>query len=159
MGAEQEATITKASPVAVEHAAKVAGEPASLPKVMIAEDNPVVRKGLQNFLVKWGYEPVETSGGKEAWQKLRDDPSIRLAILDWNLPGLTGMQVCLQLRRKRPAPYVYIIIFSSRASTEEQVVALEHGADDYLVKPAKPSLLKARLGVGRRIVEQALALR
>lgn len=136
---------------------KSAARPAgALPKVLIAEDNPVVRRGLQNFMTKWGYEAVETADGKEAWQKLMSDPSIRLAILDWNLPGLTGMQVCHQLRKKRPRPYVYVIIFSSRTSTEEQVAALEHGADDFLVKPAKPSLLKARLQVGRRIIAQAL---
>ncbi|ADH85735.1 response regulator [Desulfurivibrio alkaliphilus] len=123
-------------------------------KVLIAEDSPVVRRGLQNFLEKWGYQPVETTNGKEAWQALMADPTIRLAILDWNLPEITGMQVCHQLRKKRLTPYVYVIIFSGRTSTEEQIAALEHGADDYLAKPAKPSLLKARLAVGRRLIEQ-----
>ena len=123
-------------------------------KVLIAEDNPVVRKGLHNFMVKWGYLPVEAEDGKKAWQILKADPTIRLAILDWNLPEVTGMQVCHHLRKRRMTPYVYTIIFSARTSTEEQVAALEHGADDYLVKPAKPALLKARLQVGRRIVEQ-----
>lgn len=124
------------------------------PKVLIAEDNPVVRRGLTNFLAKWGYEPIESENGNDAWEKLNADPAIRLAILDWNLPGLTGMQLCRGLRTKRARPYVYVLIFSARDSTEEQVAALENGADDYLVKPAKPSLLKARLGVGHRIIEQ-----
>ncbi len=123
-------------------------------KVLIAEDNPVVRRGLQNFLDKWGYAPVECADGKEAWQKLMTDPSIRLAILDWNLPELTGMQLCRALRAKRPHPYVYLMIFSSRSSTEEQVAALEHGADAYLVKPAKPSLLKAHLSAACRLIAQ-----
>jgi DNA-binding response OmpR family regulator len=124
-----------------------------LVKVLLAEDNPVVRKGLNNFVSKWGFQPVEAENGDDAWQILENDPTIRLAILDWNLPGLTGMQVCQRLRTKRPRPYVYALIFSARKSDEEQILALEGGADDYLAKPAKPSLLRARLGVGLRIIE------
>lgn len=126
------------------------------PKVLIAEDNPVVRKGVVNFLVKWGYVPVEVENGDDAWQVLEEDKKVRLAIVDWNLPGLSGLQVCQRLRVSSEIPYVYTIIFSSRKSNEEQVLALDGGADDYLVKPCKPSELRARLGVGRRIIEMAL---
>jgi DNA-binding response OmpR family regulator len=63
------------------------------------------------------------------------------------------MQVCQRIRRRTEGPYVYTVIFSARSSIEEQVLALEGGADDYLVKPAKPSLLRARLEVGRRILD------
>jgi len=122
-------------------------------KVLVAEDNPVVRKGLNNFLVKWGYEPVEADNGDTAWNTLETDPTITLAILDWNIPGLSGMQVCQRIRMRANGPYVYTVIFSARSSIEEQVLALEGGADDYLVKPAKPSLLRARLGVGLRILD------
>lgn len=122
-------------------------------KVLVAEDNPVVRKGLNNFLVKWGYEPIEADNGDTAWNTLENDPTITLAILDWNIPGLSGMQVCQRIRMRTDGPYVYTVIFSARSSIEEQVLALEGGADDYLVKPAKPSLLRARLGVGVRILE------
>lgn len=122
------------------------------PKILVAEDNPVVRKGLNNFLVKWGYEPVEVDNGDMAWNTLEADPTITMAILDWNIPGLSGIQVCQRIRMRKDGPYVYTVIFSARSSIEEQVLALEGGADDYLVKPAKPSLLRARLGVGRRIL-------
>jgi DNA-binding response OmpR family regulator len=121
-------------------------------KILVAEDNPVVRKGLNNFLVKWGYEPIEADNGDTAWNALETDPAIRIAILDWNIPGLSGMQVCQRIRTRTDGPYVYTVIFSARSSIEEQVLALEGGADDYLVKPAKPSLLRARLGVGLRIL-------
>lgn len=121
-------------------------------KVLVAEDNPVVRKGLNNFLVKWGYEPIEVDNGDTAWNTLENDATITLAILDWNIPGLSGMQVCQRIRMRTDGPYVYTVIFSARSSIEEQVLALEGGADDYLVKPAKPSLLRARLGVGLRIL-------
>lgn len=128
----------------------------STAKVLVAEDNAVVRKGLTNFLVKWGYVPIEVEDGDSALHQLEKDHSIRLAILDWNLPGLNGIQLCQRLRIRGKGPYVYIIMFSARKSKEEQIMALEGGADDYLVKPCKPAELRARLSVGRRIIETAL---
>jgi len=128
------------------------------PKVLLAEDNPTVRKGIENFLVKWGFEPVEAESGDAAWEALENDHDIRLAIVDWNLPGLSGIQLCQRLRTRTGAPYVYAIMFSARKSHEEKVMALDGGADDYIVKPCKPSELRARLGVGRRIIETALTM-
>jgi len=124
-------------------------------KILLAEDSPSVRKGLESFLVKWGYEPISTDNGDHAWEVLEKDPSIRLAIIDWTLPGLSGIQICQRLRTRTNAPYVYAIMFSARKSHEEKLLALDGGADDFLVKPCKPSELRARLGVGRRIVETA----
>ncbi len=124
-------------------------------KILFAEDNPVVRKGVENFLTKWGYEAVIAVDGDAAWHALEKDPTIRLAIVDWNMPGLSGIQICQRLRTRK-GPYVYTIIFSARKSYEEKIMALDGGADDYLVKPCKPSELRARLGVGRRIIETAL---
>ena len=124
-------------------------------KILLAEDSPSVRKGLESFLVKWGYEPISTDNGDQAWEVLENDPSIRLAIIDWTLPGLSGIQICQRLRTRINAPYVYAIMFSARKSHEEKLLALDGGADDYLVKPCKPSELRARLGVGRRIIEMA----
>lgn len=131
---------------------------AKKPKVLVAEDNPVVSKGLTEFLNKWGYTPVPVDNGDDALQRLEEDQQIRLAIVDWNMPGLSGMQVCQRLRIRPEGPYVYIIIFTARKSKEEEILALDGGADDYLVKPCKPSVLRARLGVGRRITETAFSI-
>ncbi len=124
-------------------------------KIIIAEDNPVVRKGLVNFLEKWGFDVTEADNGDDAINILEENLDIRLAIVDWNLPGLSGLQVLQRLRVRQDSPYVYAIMFSGRKSKEEQILALDGGADDYLVKPCKPSELRARLGVGRRIIETA----
>ncbi len=130
----------------------------SKPLVLLAEDNPVVRKGVENFLAKWGYKAISADNGDKAWELLEENPAIRLAIIDWNLPGISGIQLCQRLRT-RTGPYVYAIMFSSRKSHEEKLMALDGGADDFLVKPCKPSDLRARLGVGRRIIDNALSLR
>ncbi|MBU0481932.1 MAG: response regulator transcription factor [Proteobacteria bacterium] len=127
------------------------------PKVLLAEDNPVIRKSLHNFLDKWGYEGIEAETGDDAVKILDEHPDLRLSILDWNLPGLSGMQVCQRIRSRPAGKYIYIIMFSARKSIEEQIMALDGGADDYLVKPSKPAVLRARLDVGRRIIELALS--
>jgi len=126
------------------------------PQILLAEDNDVVRRGISEFLNKWGYEAVEVNNGDDAWATLENNPSLRLAIVDWNLPGLSGIQICQRLRTRSTGPYVYTIMFSARKSYEDKIMALDGGADDYLVKPCKPSELRARLGVGRRIIETAL---
>jgi len=127
------------------------------PKIVLAEDNPVVRKSITTFLEKWGYEATATDNGDDALKLLEDDHSVQLAIVDWNLPGLSGIQICQRLRTRSKGPYVYTIMFSARKSHEEKIMALDGGADDYLVKPCKPSELRARIGVGRRIIDTALS--
>ncbi|MCK5339640.1 MAG: response regulator [Desulfobulbaceae bacterium] len=122
-------------------------------KVLVSEDNQVILKGLVKFLKQWGFEPIEVDNGDDAMKILESDHSIRLAIVDWNMPGLSGLQVCQRLRIRKEGPYVYVIMFSARKSLEEKILALEGGADEYLVKPCKPSELRVRLGVGRRILE------
>lgn len=144
-------TNEKGSPTTVHQA-----DPCKRLKVLTAEDNLVVRKELTNFLSQWSYQPVERATGDDAWRLLEEDHEIRLAALDWNLPGLSGIQVCQQLRVRAADPYVCAILFSARNSTEKQVLALDDGADDYLPKPVKPSVLRAQFSTGRRIIETAL---
>jgi len=126
-----------------------------LTKVLIAEDNVVVRQGLQNFLHKWGYEPIKAATGQEALGLLEKNHDIHLAIIDWNLPDQTGLEICRELRKRENGPYVYVIMFSVRKSNEEQIEALHSGADDYVIKPCKPSLLRAKLEVAYRILKKA----
>lgn len=134
------------------------GNKAPLLKVLVVEDNAVVLKGLHNFLRKWGYEPVQAVDGNEAWSILEKNHDIHLAILDWNLPGQNGLEICKKLRARSSGPYVYTIMFSIRKSNEEQIEALTAGADDYIVKPCKPSLLHAKLAVGARILKLATGI-
>ena len=121
-------------------------------KIIVAEDNSVVRGGLVNFLNKWGYGVLEAESGDEALQLIKENSDLKMAILDWNLPGMSGMEICKYVRKNEINGYIYILIFSGRNSTKEQIIALIEGADDYLVKPSKPMLLRARLEVGKRII-------
>ncbi len=121
-------------------------------RVLVAEDDPVARRVVENFLGKWGYEVVAVDDGAAAWQILETHDSPRLALLDWMLPGLEGVDVCRKVRENPSRPYVYILLLTAVSQKQDLLTALDAGADDYLVKPFDAAELRARLHVGRRIL-------
>jgi diguanylate cyclase (GGDEF)-like protein len=82
----------------------------------------------------------------------KEDPP-RLALLDWIMPGMDGIEVCREVRRRKDHAYTYLILLSSRETKQDIVQGLESGADDYLTKPYDAEELKARLRAGERILE------
>jgi diguanylate cyclase (GGDEF)-like protein len=122
-------------------------------KILIAEDDPVSRRILEAKLVKWGYEVLVTSNGDEAWRALQSDDAPTLAILDWMMPGMDGVEICRRVRKDDREPYTYIILLTSLHRDEDLVTGMEAGADDYITKPFKASELKVRLRAGRRIID------
>ncbi|MBL8799159.1 MAG: response regulator [Planctomycetia bacterium] len=121
-------------------------------KILIAEDDPISRCLLEASLAKWQYEVVVATDGAQAWQKLQADDPPELAILDWMMPELDGPTVCRQLRALKPREATYVILLTARTEKADIVAGLEAGADDYLTKPFNRDELKARLGVGVRLV-------
>ena len=122
-------------------------------KILIADDEPLSRRVLQGLLSKWGYEVVCAEDGSAAWQILQSPQAPRIALLDWMMPGLNGVDVCRELRNQHPEPYTYILLISAMDAKDKIVEGLESGADDYLTKPFHPQELKARLRVGIRLLE------
>jgi diguanylate cyclase (GGDEF)-like protein len=122
-------------------------------RILIAEDDPVSRRLLEAKLVKWGYEVVVTRNGEEAWEALRLEDAPRLAILDWMMPGIDGVELCRKIRTEIWEPYTYIILLTALHRDEDLVTGMEAGADDYITKPFKASELRVRLRAGRRIIE------
>jgi len=122
-------------------------------KVLVADDESVSRRLLESAIFKFGYSVVSVQDGESAWAALHEGPeSPRLAVLDWNMPGLDGPTLCKQLRQQPPAAYVYTVLLTSRDSSGDMVIGLDSGADDYLVKPFDPGVLRARLKAGERMV-------
>jgi two-component system cell cycle response regulator len=121
-------------------------------KVLIAEDDAVSRRVLEEFLTKWGYELVITQDGEEAWQALSEEDAPQLAILDWMMPRMDGLEVCRRVRERNAEPYVYILLLTAKGQKQDVVEGINAGADDYLSKPFDAGELQARLRAGRRIL-------
>ena len=122
-------------------------------KTLIADDNPVFQNVLKSMLVNWGYDVVVAGNGDEAWDILQGEDSPKLAILDWMMPGLDGIEVCRLVRSRMCFGYTYILILTGKTQSEDLLVAMDAGADDYVTKPFKSQELRARLRAGCRILE------
>ena len=122
-------------------------------RILIAEDDPNFRSLLKAKLANWGYEVVAVGDGNEAWQVLQSDDAPQLALLDWMMPGMEGVEICRKVRKELQESYTYIILLTSQQRDEDVVAGMEAGADDYITKPCKHSELRVRLRAGRRIIE------
>ncbi len=122
-------------------------------RILIADDDPAFRDLLKERLAKWGYDVLVAEDGNGAWQALQADDAPSLAILDWMMPGMAGIEVCRRVRKEKEEPYTYIILLTSQQQDEDIVAGMEAGADDYITKPFKHNELRVRLRAGRRIIE------
>ena len=127
-------------------------------KILIAEDDPTSLRMLEAVLAKWNYDVVATCDGNEAWEKLQDEGAPKLAVLDWMMPGMDGVEVCHRLKQPDIPDPTYVIILTTKDCTTDIVEALGAGADDYITKPFDNKELRARVEVGRRVVELQTAL-
>ena len=127
-------------------------------KILIAEDNMTTRRILETILVKWNYDVISACDGNEAWEKLQEKDPPKLIILDWMMPGINGVEICRRLRHPDAVEPMYIILLTARDEKNDIVEGLGAGADDYIAKPFDKEELRARIDVGRRVVELQTAL-
>ncbi len=122
-------------------------------RVLVAEDDLTSRLVLQNSMAKWGYEVLSVADGDRAWEELQKPDAPVLLVLDWEMPGMDGIDLCRKVRAGEGGHPSYIILLTSRSDTENLVAGLEAGANDYVGKPFVAAELRARVDVGRRFVE------
>jgi two-component system cell cycle response regulator len=122
-------------------------------KILIADDDAVSLLILQNLLLKWDYEITLAHDGEEAFHILGEIDAPRLAVLDWMMPGMEGVEICRRIRERTDRPYIYTLLLTGRSEKEDLLQALKLGADDYLRKPVDAQELRARLHVGHRILK------
>lgn len=122
-------------------------------KVLAAEDNPVFQSMLRAMLTKWGYDAVITRDGLQAWEQLQSEDPPQMAILDWMMPGIDGVEVCRRVRAAAREPYIYLLLLTARTDARDLVEGMDAGADDYLTKPFNAHELRVRLRAGRRILD------
>ena len=119
-------------------------------RILIADDERTSTMMLGRTLEQWGFEVIVAHDGNEAWACIAGDAPPALAIVDWEMPGLDGIELCRRIRSTPLRSPVYVILLTARNSRQDLVAGLEAGADDYLTKPFDPDELRARIHVGQR---------
>lgn len=130
-------------------------------RVLLADDDAVLRHGLTVQLERWGYKPIVCEDGATARAVLFDPDPPSIAILDWSMPEFDGITLCREIRSTPSLEGTYIVMLTARDTRDEMVAGLDGGADEYIVKPFDWGVLRARLATGARIasLQQNLAQR
>jgi len=121
-------------------------------KVLIAEDDRVTGQLLDGTLRRWKYDTILVTDGDAAWAHLRQTTLPTLALLDWMMPGMDGPDVCRRVRAELPLANMYLMLVTARETRRDLIAGLDAGADDYVVKPFDADELRARIGVGVRVI-------
>ena len=128
-------------------------------RALIADDDRVTTTMLAGMLSQWDLEVSVVDNGQRALDHLSADTGVSLAVVDWEMPGIDGRELCRLIRRDAALSHLYVILLTARSNTLDIVSGLDAGADDYLVKPFNREELRARVKVGMRVVglQQRLA--
>ncbi len=122
-------------------------------RILVADDDPVSLRVLEGSLRKWGYQVLVAKDGNEAWRALAAPSAPQIAVLDWMMPGMDGATICRKIRSRSREPVMYLILLTARTDHLDVVSGLEAGANDYVTKPFHHAELRARVGVGARVLE------
>jgi putative two-component system response regulator len=120
-------------------------------RTLIVDDDELTLDMLEHALVREGFEVERARNGREALEKIREG-LCRLVISDWEMPGMTGEELCRAIRGEDLGGYVYIILLTHHDGTEYVVRGLSAGADEFLTKPFKSAELAVRVRTGERIL-------
>jgi phosphoserine phosphatase RsbU/P len=121
-------------------------------RILVADDDPVIRRVIQRAIEVGGWNVQAVADGDQAWAALIGADPPRIAVLDWQMPGVEGIELCRRVRERADSHYAYLLMLTARTRTEDVVVALDAGADDYIMKPFHAEELRSRLRVAERII-------
>jgi phosphoserine phosphatase RsbU/P len=121
-------------------------------RILIAEDDLISRTVLKRTLQGWGHEVVVTCDGQAAWNELQRDNAPKLAILDWMMPEVDGVEICRRVRALQHTEPTYLILLTAKQQSEDVVNGLDSGANDYITKPFHRQELQSRVRVGERMI-------
>jgi two-component system, cell cycle response regulator len=128
-------------------------------KILLVEDSYIERRKLGAYLTDWGLEHSGVGSGTEAIKLLEGPNPPDMALLDWVLPGLDGIDVLRRIRKLREGNYIYTVMLTAKSHKQDRIAAMDAGADDFLLKPVDPTDLRSRIMVGKRIIELQQSLR
>jgi DNA-binding response OmpR family regulator len=119
--------------------------------ILIAEDDDVIRTMLGDLVRQWGFNMASADSGDAAWEQLQSVTEPTIVLMDWQLPGMLGDEICRRVRAELKGRFLYLILLTAeRVSAQDLVSGFASGADDFLTKPFDPRELRARLQVGER---------
>ncbi len=128
-------------------------------KILVAEDDSMTMIALEKVLKKWNYEVVAVKDGLSAFEALTSPDPPRVALLDWLMPGMEGVEICRELSGRPDLPLIYTILLTVKKDKADIVDALDHGAFDFLSKPVHVEELRSRIAVGVRLIRAEDKLR
>ncbi len=121
-------------------------------KILIAEDEYTTRLMIQVCLERWGYQVESAADGKAAWELLDQPDGPEIALLDWEMPEIDGVELCRRIKSLPRDNPIHVIMVTARDSRSDILQGFDAGADDYITKPFNDDELRARIRVGERIV-------
>lgn len=127
-------------------------------KVLVVDGDQLFARLMRTKLETWGHKVVVEYDGRSAFERVRREP-FRLVIMDWDLPGLTGPELCASIRKLKRQRYTYIIFYSAKSDKDSLMAGLQAGADDYLIKPLNTIELRLRIKNGKRLLNMEDELR
>jgi diguanylate cyclase (GGDEF)-like protein len=128
-------------------------------RLLLVEDEPTQRKITERRLTKEGYLVDTAEDGEAALKKILDGGQYQILLTDWDMPGMDGPTLCKRVREAKLSTYLYILLLTAHLTTEDLVVGLNAGANDYVRKNQDSAELLARLSAGSRIVQLEQSLR
>jgi DNA-binding response OmpR family regulator len=130
-------------------------------RILVADDDSITRRILESTLSRMGWDVITAPDGDAAWrilERLEGRNAPELAIIDWMMPGIDGVELCTKLRSTEGFELMYVILLTMRTEKEDLATGLAAGANDYITKPFHPTELEARVRVGERMVNLQTAL-
>lgn len=120
-------------------------------RILIAEDDAIMRRTVERLSQKLGHEPILTANGDDAWEAWKSNRP-RIVIADWVMPGIDGLDLCRRIRATEGSQYTYIIMVTAKSKVDDIVTSMDAGADDFISKPISLEELAVRIRAGIRIL-------
>ncbi|MCP4490174.1 MAG: SpoIIE family protein phosphatase [Gammaproteobacteria bacterium] len=127
-------------------------------RILLVDDDPSMHRLLTAMLRKMGHEVIHANDGQEAWELLNND-NINFVLSDWRMPRMDGVELSKNLRKTEFSHYIYVVLFTGKDDTDDMVIAMEAGADDFLTKPVDARELEVCIEAGRRVLSLEASLR
>lgn len=120
-------------------------------KVLVADDELVSRRKMDRLLQGLGYDTRVAEGGGEAYALWKAEQP-RIVITDWNMPDMSGLELCRRIRSETTEDYTYVIFVTGNNDIEDVIIGMEAGADDYIHKPFNQGEVQVRVKAGERVI-------